>query len=767
MTIVSLIKTTLCFVACAALWACAPSGGELDIFDLEVRLAQAQPGDTLVLKNGTYTDVSLKINAKGTAEQPIVIKAAKNGEVILTGESTLKIGGEHLAIEGLYFKDGKLGKTPIITFKDGGHVANYCRLSSCVIENYNPENRFEKTDYVQLYGRNNRIDHCSFSGKYSAGLMLVVKLNSEESRNTNHRIEYNHFSHRPRLGSNGGETVRIGTSTYSLDPARVNFSNNYFEYCSGEVEILSVKATDNVISGNVFYECEGVLALRHGNRNVVTDNVFIGNGKPNTGGIRVINAGHRIMNNHFQDLTGDRFWSALAVMNGVPNSAINRYHRVKDVKMSGNTFINCDNIGFGIGTDGERTALPQDVDFSDNVIYSNEPQKLHFLDDMSAIAFSKNKINDAVEVNRSGFEKTTLKVEQKGALWHVKNGGSSAKSVSKKAFGAAWFAPTEQDASLCVTHKVADASTLETTIEKAECGDIILLTKEDTYAVKRALLVNKKLTLKKANNLASNPLLRFEKNTGEPLIIIAEGGDLTLDGVDFNGISEGGVAPCAIRTQEQPFLTQYKLRVHNCHFYNFDAGGRTVFSATPTSYADTVLFRNCRFSNISGIAINLKAEKDDIGRYNAEHVILENCLFHDVMGAAIDLYRGGNDESTSGPKLSIDQCTFYNVENRELGSVIHLTGVQEVNISNCVFAESGKSGRVIKMESPRWAKCSIDYCNFHHCGRIETFYNKRLGENIWQLSPTFENPKEGNYNLKNTSPLQQKSTSGKALGSSL
>ena len=760
--IISLVCALVTLAACSSQPKSSKNG--IALTQLNEVLEQAQAGDTIMIKSGEWSDVALKIKAQGTAEAPIVIKAHKNGEVIITGESTMKIGGEHIIIEGFYFKDGVLGSTPVITFKEGGKMAKYCRLTSCVIENYNPDDRFLKTDWIQLYGQHNQIDHCTFTDKYSSGLMLAVKLSNEESRNTNHKIEYNYFANRPRLGSNGGETVRIGTSTYSLDPAKVNFTNNYFEHCSGEVEILSVKATDNVVSGNVFYECEGVLALRHGNNNVVSNNTFIGNQKPNTGGIRVINAGHTITNNHFQDLTGYRFWSALAVMNGVPNSAINRYHQVKNVKIDGNTFINCNTIAFGVGTDGERTALPENVSFANNYIYNEKEQSIHFLDDMSGIDFKHNTINSKIKVQKNGFDVKALNIEEKNGIKLIKNGASSAKSIEKTECGATWFVKADQSSTSISTYEVSEASDLEATIKKVQDGDVIVLTEAKTYAIKKALVVNKKISLKKALTLDNNPLLKFESNTGDPLIIIAEGGDLSIDGVDFEGLSEGGIAPCAIRTQTTPFLTQFNLRVNNAHFYNFNAGGRTVFSATPSAIADTVMFTNSQFSNISGIAINLKAEKDDIGRYNAENVIVKNCLFYDVMGSAIDLYRGGNDESTSGPKLTLDHCTFYNVENRELGSSINLTGVQEATISNCVFSECGKSGRVIKMESPRWAKVSIDHCSFYHIGRIETFYNNRLGHHIWKLDPQFKDIDNKDFTLSHSSPLLNKSSEGKALG---
>ena len=55
------------------------------------------------------------------------------------------------------------------------------------------------------------------------------------------------------FGSNGGETLRIGTSHYSLSDSFTVVENNYFERTNGEVEIISVKSGKNQIRNNVFF----------------------------------------------------------------------------------------------------------------------------------------------------------------------------------------------------------------------------------------------------------------------------------------------------------------------------------------------------------------------------------------------------------------------------------------------------------------------------------------------------------------------------------
>ena len=54
--------------------------------------------------------------------------------------------------------------------------------------------------------------------------------------------------------------------------------------------------------------------------NTVENNVFLGNGKEGTGGVRIINKGQWVVNNFFYQCRGVDFRSPLSVMNGIPNS---------------------------------------------------------------------------------------------------------------------------------------------------------------------------------------------------------------------------------------------------------------------------------------------------------------------------------------------------------------------------------------------------------------------------------------------------------------
>lgn len=263
-----------------------------------------------------------------------------------------------------------------------------------------------------MYGKNNRFDHNYLAGKNNNGVTMAVHLNSEASQLNRHQIDHNYFGYRPILGSDGGETLRIGTSQYSISNSFTIVEDNYFDRCDGEVEIISNKAGGNVFRRNVFFESRGTLTLSHGNGNLVEENVFFGNGVDQTGGIRVISKRQMIRNNYMEGLTGTHFGSAFVIMNGVPDSPIDRYQQVESSSIVNNTIINASHIELAAGSDSERSAVPKTTRFNNNLVYNTDgkdPFTVH--DDISGIKFKGNVHNEIVEFQLSkGFSSRKIEL---------------------------------------------------------------------------------------------------------------------------------------------------------------------------------------------------------------------------------------------------------------------------------------------------------------------------------------------------------------------
>ena len=205
-----------------ALTACAPTdnGGDdivRTIEEFDQAVAALQPGDRVILANGAWTDVELVFSAEGAPDNPLELTAEEPGKVIITGESNLSISGSHLVVSGLVFKDVFTPTTEVIAFRTSkDDLANNVRVTNTVIDNFGNPERFASDIYVSIYGKNNVFDHNSLLNKGNAGVTLAVRMNTEASHENGHIIEYNYFGPRQILGSNGGETLRIGTSHYSL-----------------------------------------------------------------------------------------------------------------------------------------------------------------------------------------------------------------------------------------------------------------------------------------------------------------------------------------------------------------------------------------------------------------------------------------------------------------------------------------------------------------------------------------------------------------------
>lgn len=657
------------------------------------------PGDSVVLASGTWKDFEIVFEGQGTAERPITLTAQKKGEVILSGQSNLKLAGEHLVVSGLVFKNGYTPTDAVISYrKSKVELANHSRVTETVIDNFSNPERFELDYWVAMYGKHNRFDHNHLEGKNNKGVTMAVRLDSEGSRENYHRIDHNYFGPRSILGSNGGETLRIGTSHYSLSNSYTRVENNYFDRCDGEVEIVSVKSGSNLLRGNLFYESQGTLTLRHGNDNVVEENVFMGNRVAHTGGIRVINKRQTIRNNYLEGLTGYRFGGALVVMNGVPDSSINRYHQVDHALIENNTLVNSEHIQLAAGSDAERSAVPVNSQFRSNLIVNENGRDIFTLyDDVSGINFSGNVLNNVENPTiSSGFSSQNVGLERapNGLLYPdspklAEVGVSRNLAVlDKNQTGAPWY-PKSDSSIRFDTGRTLDVEpipgALEGVIQQAQAGDVIRLAPGD-YLVNKVLVIDKPLTLHGDGKVR----IEYERST---LFELADGGSLKLQGLSVSGKSApDNVGNSVIRSSRYSMLVNYQVRVENSEFIDLDVNRSFNFlSVSKSTMADRIDITNSSFRNISGAILKLDQQRDDYGIYNAEYVRITDSSFDNVQGALIDLYRGGMDESTFGPHFLLAGSQLHAVgtgsKNRS-GASVHLHGVQVATIENNLFSSS-------------------------------------------------------------------------------
>ena len=320
-------------------------------------------GDTIIMSNGTWTNQSIVFKSSGSASLPIVLKAQTEGKVILSGTSHIGISGNYLEVSGLFFNNGNLSGTEIISFRtSSSEFANNCRITNCAIVDCNPTDITVDSKWVSLFGADNKVDHCSFQNKTNMGTLLVVWLTAGII--PNHIVDQNYFGYRNSnvdangAELNGQEIMRLGDSSTSMQTAGIQVTNNFFEHCNGEIETISNKSCGNYFSNNVFFECHGMLTLRHGNFATVEGNYFFGNKISSSGGVRIIGENHKVYNNYFEKLGGSGFRSAICMVRGKLNSLPNEYFQVKNALVAFNTMVDC-NTSFTINyNSGSAYTLP-------------------------------------------------------------------------------------------------------------------------------------------------------------------------------------------------------------------------------------------------------------------------------------------------------------------------------------------------------------------------------------------------------------------------
>jgi len=714
--------------------------------ELSSALERAVPGDTLLLANGVWVDTELKIYANGTASDSIYIMAQEKGKVFFEGQSNMKIGGSYLHIEGLVFRNGYTATSSVITFqKDKSTPCNHCRVTECVIDDYNPSERFDTDYWVEIFGKHNRFDHNYLVAKRNRGVTLAVRLKNERDRENFNRIDHNYFGYNPVLGSNGGETLRIGTSHFSLSNSNTVVEDNYFERCNGEHEIISSKSCQNIFENNTFYECQGTLTMRHGNETLVQNNYFIGNRKPNTGGVRIINETQTVKNNYFEGLTGYRFRGALVVMNGVPNSPLNRYFQVKDSDMSQNLVVDCDYVQLCAGSDEERSAPPISTTFLNNII-SNERKDDVFTiyDDVSGIRFENNLLSPNITLPSyagstiAGFNHQPINISREAGLAKVLAkptvGPQSSKPIpNADNTGVRWY-PRKNYQIEFNTGKVITVNPGENTIQKAidmaDSGDVLVLSAGD-YLQTRSLSLNKTLTIKSAVS-SSLPYITFERS---PLIALENGGSLSLDGLHISGSeSDDYSGNSVIRTSRYSMINNYKLMVKNCRVTDLDVNHSFNFlKVFKNTFADSIHLENTRFENITGHVLNMDKEIDATGIYNVENVVVKDCQFTNIGGSAIKLYRGGRDESTFGPMIWMSDSSLENVgqdKRNKNESAIDLFGVQHAELNNLKISNSEKMNLHLIVGDPVIKLENIEFKNAELISNSEAYHKTNI---------TFEN----------------------------
>jgi len=694
--------------------------------ELENANLTARPGDIIILRNGIWQNTTISLSCQGTKEKPITFKAQTSGKVHLTGNSKLQLGGTFIIVEGLHFLNGYAAEDAVITFRiDNDRLANNCRVTNTVINDYNNPKRLSENYWVALYGKNNRIDHCSFLNKTNIAVLLAVILDDERSRENFHSIDHNYFGERKPLASNAGEIIRVGVSQHCEFNSYTQITDNYFEHCDGETEIISVKSCRNTIRKNIFKECQGGVVLRHGNYNTVESNIFLGNNKEGTGGVRIINKGQWVVNNLFYKCRGTGFRSPLSIMNGIPNSPANRYLEVSDAVISNNSFFECTPISFCEGSDAERSVQPYRVTFLNNLFYNSKDQKLYnVFDDISRINFSGNLVSNSIEQQlTNGFSKTVLAIRAAGQL-KLPDAGSNLTNPVPDSLRAA--GSERQVNALAAKQGLSDIDLILDVLQSfsKECGAkwyirTTPVKKQITLNCKSAgelnnalaeynnykLIINltgRDYTFTSPLNIQQDVLLKSTQKqsirltmtgTSDYFIQLKAGNSLKFNNLnlDLSSLNSGTF----ITTDTSGSSNHCNFSMNNCTFTNSNC---TIFNAARSSVSDSIIISNCRFKNGRNDVFRFIEETDNKGYYNVEKLAISNCLFTDQKGSILQMLRSGKDESTMGPLLIFANNKLSDCSTNKDAPLFTIRGVQRSFVENNYFTNCNTGKDLLQYE---------------------------------------------------------------------
>ncbi len=342
-----------------------------------------EPGTTLCLADGEYTSLDIDFGGVGTEQAPITVAAQNPGNAVISGgEMGVNMSGSYVVLQGIVFRDGRSASSDFLQTRGGNQVpCHFCRVTEISVINLDENEPDGRGRWIHVYGTHNRIDHNWFAGKRTGAPLLATNREIPEGGTLAdvpenfHVIDHNYFGDRPptdglayaRNGDNEFEGLQLGTSFAHEGDAFITVAFNYFERIDGEAEVISVKSSGNVIFSNTVRDSYGSITNRHGNTTLIANNYVLGDGHPFSGGLRLVDDGHRVINNYVEGarFLNTRFHGGI-VLHNTDNSTTNGYQVFENNLVAFNTVT--DSVNSLNVNGGNRNNPPRDVRFVNNII---------------------------------------------------------------------------------------------------------------------------------------------------------------------------------------------------------------------------------------------------------------------------------------------------------------------------------------------------------------------------------------------------------------
>lgn len=756
-------------------------------------------GDTVMIDSGYYSDVDIRFTGNGALHDSVVFMAQEPGKVIFYGNSTLSFAGNYIKISGLFFTNGysTSGKA-VIEFRLYTPRANNSRVTNCAILNYNPVTKDIDYKWLSMYGKNNRVDHCRFEGKKHSGTTFVIWLQTLSDRPNNHRVDHNYFGPRPDLGYNGGETIRIGTSDYSLTDSRTIIEYNVFEECNGEIEIISNKSCENIYRHNTFINNKGTLTLRHGNRCLVEGNYFFGNNLSDAGGIRIIGEDHIVINNYLQDIPGSGYRSGICIVRGVENSPLNRYFPVKRAIIANNTLVNVRyplSINYA-GSDDQTVppdssviinnavnagssydvldirGIPTRFVWAGNVFYGEElgapdPGGITWCDPL--LELSQDKMyrpapeSPLIAAAAMGYYDVQYDMDghERSGIYDV--GADEVSDIppvyhplSKENTGPDWNVELET-----ITEVAAGENTLSTALKRIAPGDTLkLITPSGNYSLSEGIEIDMEIALISDFEGDERPVIFC--NNSEPVFTLKNRSKLYLKNVHVDGYNIAGSKTSLISSASYTSgLQTMRFVANNCLFAvsGVDLPDVSCLNISRFVRADSIYFNDCEFRGFSETVLCLDDVISESADFRAENLILKNSTFWNNNKGVLSIDGADSNPFTIGPRVIIDRCTIDDCADPAY-ITLNLKEIDVAEIHNSIISNSSADTAAVSLYG--WGY--IDNSNIYESGNISLYRGGNINEGMINIDPNYRDPANGDFTIPWGNPLLTAGSENDGIG---
>lgn len=321
------------------------------------------PGDVVIIRNGSYSGFTMNIRRHGTRTQPIIYMAETPGKVTFTGGSTLRVYSNFNIVGGFVFRNLAGPRYPIqFTRASDNRFTGNELLSS-------GDHDYARLVSVASGAHRNRLDHNLLIGNKAFGMAVVLPRDGIDSfpYSQDTRFDHNVFKDILSRSEYGSLPLQVGqfAGRHFREESRTLVDHN--DFLNITPNPVNSKSCNEVYIANNFENIRETtaIAFRSGNKKLADRNRF----KNVRDAIRVAGTGHVISNNIITNSSQD----GITIPRWGDYGTSTR-DRTGAILVTNNTIIdsgsNAIEIGRNWGNEGGQTAtsLPYDIDIVNNAL---------------------------------------------------------------------------------------------------------------------------------------------------------------------------------------------------------------------------------------------------------------------------------------------------------------------------------------------------------------------------------------------------------------